>query len=79
MSFDAVSYAMGVRRGGSITVEPLSVTENGTYAAPEKTAYAPVVVAVSPRCAHEDVDTLFDYGRMLADGLSWSGTVWDGT
>ena len=33
--------------GGSITVEPLSVTENGTYTAEEGTAYSPVTVNVS--------------------------------
>lgn len=33
--------------GGSITVEPLPVTQNGTYTAPTGTAYSPVTVNVS--------------------------------
>lgn len=32
--------------GSSVTVEPLTVTENGTYTAEEGTAYSPVAVAV---------------------------------
>lgn len=32
--------------GGSVTVEPLSVTENGTYTAQSGKAYSPVTVAV---------------------------------
>ena len=41
--------------GGGVTVEALSVTENGTYTAPEGTAYSPVTVAVSNLLADEDV------------------------
>lgn len=33
--------------GSSVTVQPLSVTENGTYTAPSGTAYSPVSVNVS--------------------------------
>lgn len=33
--------------GGDVTIEQLSVTENGTYTAPEGKAYTPVVVNVS--------------------------------
>ena len=33
--------------GGSVTVEPLSVTQNGTYTASSGTAYSPVTVNVS--------------------------------
>ena len=33
--------------GGNITVEPLSVTQNGTYTAPSGKAYSPVSVSVS--------------------------------
>lgn len=47
MGFDPVSYAMGAKAGGGggggVTVEPLSVTENGTYTAPGK-AFSPVTV-----------------------------------
>lgn len=51
MGFDPVSYAMGKQAGGgggsSVTVEPLTVTENGTYTAPSGKAYSPVRVHVS--------------------------------
>lgn len=48
MGFDPVSYAMGAKAGGGggggVTVEPLSVTANGTYTAPSGKAYSPVTV-----------------------------------
>lgn len=37
----------GTASGGSVTVEPLSVTTNGTYTAPTGKAYSPVTVSVS--------------------------------
>ena len=50
MGFDPVSYAMGAKAGGGggggATVEPLSVTANGEYTAPEGKAYSPVTVDV---------------------------------
>lgn len=52
MSFDPVSYAMGKKAGGGgggVTVEPLTVTENGTYTAPSGKAYSPVTVGVQGR------------------------------
>ena len=51
MSFDVTSYIMGRQAGGGgggVTVEPLSVTENGTYTAPSGKAYSPVTVDVAP-------------------------------
>ena len=36
-----------ISTGGSTTITPLSVTENGTYTAPTGTAYSPVTVNVS--------------------------------
>jgi hypothetical protein len=48
MGFDPVSYAMGAKAGGGgggVTVEPLTVTENGTYQETGK-AYSSVTVAV---------------------------------
>lgn len=52
MGFDPVSYLLGKQAGGGgggggATVEPLSVTENGTYTAPSGKAYSPVNVNVS--------------------------------
>lgn len=41
------AVAGGGGGGGSITVEPLTVTENDTYTAPEGKAYSPVTVNVS--------------------------------
>lgn len=54
MPFDATSYIMGRNSasggggggGGDITVEPLEVTDNGTYTADEGKAYSPVTVNV---------------------------------
>lgn len=51
MSFDPVSYLMGKQAGGGgggggVTVEPLSVSENGTYTAPTGKAFSPVSVDV---------------------------------
>ena len=37
---------MGIDDGPDITIESLTVTENGTYPAPENTAYTPVIVKV---------------------------------
>lgn len=47
---DVTNYAavdVAVSGGSSVTVEPLSVTQNGTYTAPSGTAYSPVTVNVS--------------------------------
>lgn len=42
-----ISRALNKGGGGDITVEPLTVTENGQYAAPSGKAYSPVNVEVS--------------------------------
>ena len=44
---DFVSAIGDIQTGGGVTVEPLSVTENGTYTAPTGKAYSPVTVNVS--------------------------------
>ena len=44
---DFVSAIGDIQTGGGVTVEPLSVTENGTYTAPTGKAYSPVSVSVS--------------------------------
>lgn len=65
MGFDPVSYAMGKQAGGGgggVTVEPLSVTGNGTYTAPTGKAYSPVTVNVQPPAPVEPSDVNFiDY------------------
>lgn len=38
---------LGGGGGGSVTINPLSVSANGTYSAPTGTAYSPVTVSVS--------------------------------
>ena len=40
--------------GSSIDIQPLNVTENGTYIAPEGTAYSPVEVNVASSCGGEN-------------------------
>jgi len=65
MGFDPVSYAMGKQAGGgggsSVTVEPLSVTQNGTYQETGK-AFSPVTVNVQDLEIREPADvTLIDY------------------
>ena len=50
--------------GGSVTVNPLSVTQNGTYTAPTGTAYSPVTVNVSgggSSSAQRNDVNFFDY------------------
>lgn len=68
MSFDPISYAMGRQAGGGgggVTVEPLAVTENGTYTAEGK-AYSPVTVEVNNADAPEKDVNLYDLnGRRL--------------
>lgn len=72
-NFDPVSFAMGKAAGGGgggdITVESLSVTENGEYTAPTGKAYSPVTVDVQagdlPEAVAKDVN-LIDYdGKIL--------------
>lgn len=43
----ALAKAIGGGSGPSVTVEPLSVDENGVYTAPAGKAYSPVTVEVS--------------------------------
>lgn len=65
MSFDPVSYLLGKQAGGGgggVTVEPLSVSENGTYTAPTGKAYSPVNVNVSAPVVDESKPIRFyDY------------------
>jgi hypothetical protein len=41
--------------GGAVAIEPLSVTENGTYTAPIDTAYSPVTVNIQPELQSKEV------------------------
>jgi hypothetical protein len=59
--------------GSSITVEPLSVTENGTYTAPEGKAYSSVTVEVEGMA----YDTIIDISNEAF--IDWSTSVDDYT
>lgn len=65
--------------GGDITVEALSVTQNGTYTAPTGTAYSPVTVNVSGGSSSwtkvAEITTQVAYSSTTADtvGSFWSG------
>lgn len=67
----ALAKGIGGSGGPSVTVEPLSVNENGTTVAPEGTAYSPVSVSVQPnlqsKTATENGTVTPDTGY---DGLS---------
>lgn len=69
MAFDPVSYAMGKSAsgggGGDITVEALSVTENGSYSASGK-AYSPVTVNVPNSYSASDEGKVVDNGALVA-------------
>ena len=52
----------GTSSGGGVTVNSLSVTQNGTYTAPTGTAYSPVTVNVSGSSEVPENDVMFyDY------------------
>lgn len=60
----------GTGSGGGVNVEPLSVTENGTYTAPTGTAYSPVTVNVSGgggvSAPRKDVNFIDSYDGTIA-------------
>lgn len=70
MPFDAASYIAGKNAGGGgggdITVEALSVTENGTITAPSGKAYSPVVVDVPNSYAAADEGKVVSNGELVA-------------
>jgi hypothetical protein len=73
--------------GGGVTVNPLSVNENGTYTAPSGTAYSPVTVDVpvgetyftnpSTGCIYPRVlnQTLVGFKRNRYGSFRWAGCV----
>lgn len=75
MGFDPVSYLLGKQAGGGggggVTVEALSVSENGTYTAPTGKAYSPVTVAVPERDPYL-------YENCYALNLSRTENTWTG-
>ena len=82
MPFDAASYIMGKNASGgggsTVTVEPLSVTENGTYTAPDGEAYTPVTVAVPNTYSASDEGKVVDDGALVAQTsltVTQNGTV----
>jgi hypothetical protein len=52
--------------GSSVTVEPLSVTTNGTYTAPTGTAYSPVTVSVSGGSDTDFANTIMRSGAITS-------------
>ena len=67
----------GTHSGGNITVNPLSVNQNGTYTAPSGTAYSPVTVSVGGGVVEKDVNfidydgtLLYSYTAVEAQALS---------
>lgn len=70
MPFDAASYIMGKNASGgggsAITVEPLTVTENDTYTAPDGKAYTPVTVNVPNSYSASDEGKVVDNGELVA-------------
>ena len=54
-----IDIAARAQGGAGATVEPLSVTANGTYTAPEGTAYSPVTVNVPPTPITQVGSTLY--------------------
>lgn len=68
MDFYDILFAkkLGGGGGSSVEVEALSVTENGTYTAPEGKAYSPITVNTSDDLATLKDVNFFDYdGRLL--------------
>ena len=70
MPFDVASYILGQKSGGGgdITVESLSVTQNGTYEETGK-AYSPVVVDVP------NTYSAADEGKVVSNGALVSQTA----
>ena len=61
----SVTVVTNVSGGGGVTVEPLSVTQNGTYTAPTGKAYSPVSVNVSSGASAKAVNFIDYDGTIL--------------
>lgn len=62
--------------GSNITIEGITITENGTYTAPTGVAYSPVIVAVSATGLRVLVTTLADLYEIETEGLmTWTTTA----
>ena len=59
--------------GGGVTVEALSVTQNGTYTAPTGTAYSPVTVSVAGNEPRKQINFI-DYDGTIVD--SYTSAEW---
>lgn len=78
ITLDKTAYVNGVKLvgtnqgGGGVTVEALSVTQNGTYTAPTGKAYSPVTVSVSGGGGGNMSDPIrfFDYDGTLVASYS---------
>ena len=68
---DFVSAIGDIQTGGGVTVEPLSVTQNGTYTAESGKAYSPVSVSVS---GGGGVDTLDAMNNNTLTEIALTGT-----
>ena len=72
---------IGGEEGGeesSVTVEPLDITENGSYTAPEGTAYSPVVVNVPNSYTQSDEGRVVENGQLVEQtslDITSNGTV----
>lgn len=81
---DISSFILGLKMGGgggggsSVTVESLSVTENGTTTAPTGKAYSPVVVNVPNSYSAGDEGKVVSNGALVSqtsDTVTQNGTV----
>lgn len=60
-----MAKALGRGGGSSITVEPLTVTQNGTQTAPSGKAYSPVTVNVPNSYANSDIGKVVNASKQL--------------
>lgn len=62
--------------GSNITIEGITITENGTYTAPTGVSYSPIIVAVSGTALKVLVTTLADLYQIETEGLiTWTTTA----